>query len=174
MKIHEWLRELVPVLVSVASFVVSVAVLCATRSFNKWQTRLAQQKLRHDLYDRRFAIYMAFHELLVALVDKSDGEVRDSFPRCYVKLCEASFLLDDPQIEAYLKDLYKQVDDRVIRNIMFLQSSESAGTKAPQLCQEVAKRALELAAARADLATSHIQELPRQFARCLKLTDFWK
>ena len=28
----------------------------STRSSNQWQVRIARQKLKHDLYDRRFAV----------------------------------------------------------------------------------------------------------------------
>lgn len=46
-------------------------VAIATQQFQKWQVRLAKQKLRHDLYDRRLAIYVAFQELL----RKSDDDL---------------------------------------------------------------------------------------------------
>src|ERR1039458_9075210 len=60
----EWLKVLGPLLLA-------VVVAIATWQFQKWQVRLAKQKLRHDLYDRRLAIYVAFQELLLALPEKS-------------------------------------------------------------------------------------------------------
>ena len=174
MNIHEWLKELDPLLVSVASLFVSLAVFCVTGWFSRWQVRLAQHKLRHDLYDRRFAIYMAFQELLLALVDKSDAEIRSAFRKAYIARSEASFLLADPQIQAYLEDLYKQVKDQVIGNIMFIQSSEGVMTNDPRMRREVAQRGSQLDAAKVDLADRHLGELSQQFARFLKLTDFWK
>lgn len=167
MKIHQWLKDLGPLFVS-------LAVLLVTWWFSRWQIRLAQQKLRHDLYDRRFAIYMAFQELLLAFVDKSDSEIRAAFRKAYVAHSEAPFLLAEPHIQAYLEDLYKQVKDRVIGDIMFIQSSEGAMTNDPQMRREVAERALRLGTAKLDLAERHLGELSRQFSRFLNLTDFWK
>jgi hypothetical protein len=165
--ILEWLKALGPLLVALAVFFV-------TQWFSRWQVRLAKQKLRHDLYDRRFAIYMAFQGLLLSLVDKSDDEIRAAFRKAYIARSEAPFLLGDPQIQAYLEDLYKQVKDDVIGNIMFLQSTAGAMMNDPQICQDVAKRASQLGTAKLNLADCHLGELSQQFARFLKLTDFWK
>src|SRR5580704_1784783 len=71
----EWAKASgVPLLAVVVS---GVSVL-AVSVFSWWQMRIAREKLRHDLYDRRFEIYMAFHELLVAVVEKDnvDAELR--------------------------------------------------------------------------------------------------
>jgi hypothetical protein len=169
MKVHEWLKDLGPLFVSLAVFWV-------TCWFSRWQVRLAQQKLRHDLYDRRFAIYMAFQELLLAFVDagESDDEIRAAYRKAYVARSEAPFLLADPQIEAYLEDLCKQVKERVIGPIMFIQSSEGAMANDPQMRREVAERASRLGTAKLDLADRHLGELSQQFARFLELTDFWE
>ena len=166
MNIHEWLKDLGPLFVS-------LAVLWVTCWFSRWQVRLARQKLRHDLYDRRFAIYTAFQELLLALLDKSDDEIRAAFRKCYVARSEAPFLLADQQIQAYLEDLYKQVKEGVIGNIMLLQSN--GGTmNDPQIRREAAEKASRLGAAKLTLADRHLGELSQRFARFLKLTDFWK
>ena len=64
--------------VPLLAVVVSGVSVLAVSVFSWWQMRIAREKLRHDLYDRRFAIYMAFHELLVAVVEKDnvDAELR--------------------------------------------------------------------------------------------------
>jgi hypothetical protein len=59
-------------------------------------------------------------------------------------------------------------------NIMFLQSTAGAMMNDPQICQGVAKRASQLGTAKLNLADRHLGELSQQFARFLKLTDFWK
>ena len=53
---------------------------------------LRGKNLRHDLYDRRFAVYMAFHELLVAVVEKDnvDAELR----KAIAAWAHSPFLLD--------------------------------------------------------------------------------
>jgi hypothetical protein len=104
--IHEWVKDLAPV-------VVSIAVLWVTISFNRWQGRLAKQKLRHDLYERRMAVYIAFRDLLIALPEKGDEEIKASHRKASIARFEASFLFDDPNLPTYLEDVCKQVSDQV-------------------------------------------------------------
>ena len=169
MTILEWLKVLAPSLIA-------LAVLIVTGLFYRWQVRLAKQKLRHDLYDRRFAVYTAFQELLFALVDKSDDEIKTHFRGAAIARSEAPFLFDDPQIQAYLDDLYKQVSKDVIGNIMLLQSvnEDRAIMSDPQIAQDLLEKLSRLGIAKLDLADRHLAELSQQFARFLKLTDFWE
>jgi hypothetical protein len=166
--ILEGLKALVPSLIA-------LAVLIVTGLFYRWQVRLGKQKLRHDLYDRRFAVYTAFQELLFALVDKSDDEIKTHFRRAGIARSEAPFLLDDPQIQAYLDDLYKQVGKDVIGTIMLLQSAneQRAIMSDPRIAQDLLEKASRLGVAKLDLADRHLADLSQQFARFLKLTDFW-
>jgi hypothetical protein len=70
----------------------------STRSSNRWQVKIAREKLKHDLYDRRFAIYMAFHDLMVAVAEKSDidaelrkaNAARAHSPLCLPKISSGS------------------------------------------------------------------------------------
>jgi len=81
----EWAKALgVPFLAVVVSGAVAV--------FSWWQVRIAREKLRHDLYDRRFAIYMAFHELLVAVSEKKDWE--PELRKAIAAWAHSPFLLD--------------------------------------------------------------------------------
>jgi len=165
--------KIVELLGDLGAFFVSLAVFGVTFWFSRWQVRIGRQKLRHDLYDRRLAIYVAFRELLFALVDKSDGEIRASFRKAQVARFEVPFLLNDSKIQAYLEDLSAEIRDRVITDIMFIQSSEGAETSDPQFQQEVAKRISRLASAKIGLADGHLEKLSQQFGRFLNLTDFW-
>jgi hypothetical protein len=61
-EVLEWLKALGPLLLT-------VVVAYVTWHFQQWQVRLEKEKLGHQLYDRRFAIYKAFQKLLIALVD---------------------------------------------------------------------------------------------------------
>lgn len=67
-------------------------------------------------------------------------------------------MLANPKIEVYLEALCKQVNDDVIRNIMFLDA--------------VKKHAF--GTAKLDIPDRHIEERSEQFSNLLKLTDFWK
>ena len=98
----EWAKASgVPLLAVVVS---GVSVL-AVSVFSWWQLRIAREKLRHDLYDRRFAIYMAFHELLVAVVEKDnvDAELR----KAIAAWAHSPFLLD-AKLGDYLVGLHKE------------------------------------------------------------------
>ena len=164
--ILEWLKAIGPV-------AVALAVIIATCWFYRWQIRLAKQKLRHDLYERRFAIYAAFRELLLAFIEKRDDEIMAAFRKASIARFEARFVLDDPEIDANLDALCKQATADVISNIMYFDAMKPHGTMGdPQISQEFAERAGRLGRAKLDLVGRYFEELPKQFEKYLKLTDF--
>ena len=166
--ILECLKAIGPVTVALAVFMV-------TRRFYRWQIRLAKQKPRHDLYDRRFAIYVAFRELLLALGEKNNDEIMVAFRKASIARFEAPFVLADPTIEAILGALCKQVTDDVISNIMYFDAMKSQGTMSdPQILRDFNDRADRLGRAKLIIADHYFEELPKQFEKFLKLTDFWK
>jgi hypothetical protein len=166
----EWLKALGPL-------VLGVAVLWAAVWFQKWQVLLAKQKLRHELYDRRMVIYVAFRELLIALPEKGDDDIKGLLRKAAVARFDAPFLLgDDPNIQAYLDELCKRVTDDVIANINFLDAARDQGTLMtdPLAVREFTERASRLGTAKLDIPDRHLRELPQRFAKSLNLTDFWK
>jgi hypothetical protein len=166
--ILEWLKAVGPVAVALAVFIV-------TYRFYRWQIRLAKQKLRHDLYDRRFAIYAAFRELLIALIEKSNEEIMAAYQKASIARIEAQFVLDDSKLEAILDNLCKQVTDDVISNIMYIDGMKPhLATVDPQTCRDFAERVDCLGKAKLIILGRYFEELPKQFANFLKLTDFWK
>ena len=110
--ILEWLKAIGPV-------AVALAVLIATCWFYRWQIRLAKQKLRHDLYERRFAIYAAFRELLLAFIEKGDDEIMAAFRKASIARFEARFVLDDPKIDPNLDALCKQATADVMGFLLY-------------------------------------------------------
>ena len=64
-----------------APVVLSIAVLVVTFSFNRWQRRLGREQLRHQLYERRVAVYGAFRELLLTFPRKATTRLKLSFER---------------------------------------------------------------------------------------------
>jgi HEAT repeat protein len=166
--ILEWLKVLGPIIVAIAVFFV-------TWSFYRWQIRLAKQKLRHDLYDRRFAIYAAFRELLIALIEKNDEEIVAAFRKASIARIEAKFVLGDTKLEAILDDLCKQVTDDVISNIMYIDGMKPhLATSDPQTRQDFAERVGRLGKSKLTVFGRYFEELPKHFANFLKLTDFSK
>jgi hypothetical protein len=156
--ILEWLKAL-------GGPLVALAVLFWTWFFNRWQ-------IRHALYDRRHAIYVAFQDLLLALPEKGDNEIKAALRKASMARFEAPFLLgDDPKIKAYLDQLCKQVTDDVIANIMFRDAVNDAAAMRnnPQAVADFTARVSRLGAAKLDIPDRHLRELPQQFARFLKL-----
>lgn len=97
----EWLKALGLPLLAVA---VSIASIFPARR----QAQIAAEKLRHDLYDRRFAIYMAFHEMLVmlvAIIEKQDADTE--LRKANAARAHSPFLLDE-QLGTYLEQLHKE------------------------------------------------------------------
>jgi hypothetical protein len=164
----EWLKAIGPV-------AVALAVLIATCWFYRWQIRLAEQKLRHDLYERRFAIYAAFRELLLAFIEKGNDEIMAAFRKASIARLEARFVLDDPKIDATLDALCKQANDDVIKEIKYFDTVGPQGTmNDPQILRDFNERADRLGRAKFIIADRYFEELPKQFEKFLKLTDFWK
>jgi hypothetical protein len=98
----EWLKASgIPALAAAIAF----ASWRSTRSSNQWQVRIARQKLKHDLYDRRFAVYMAFHELMVAVAEKSDVDAE--LRKANAARAHSPFLLD-PDVTQYLAGLHTE------------------------------------------------------------------
>ena len=67
--------------------------------------RIAKDKLRYDLYDRRFAVYMAYHDLLVAISEKDDAEAE--LRKANAARAHSPFLLNAP-LGTYLEELHKE------------------------------------------------------------------
>jgi hypothetical protein len=166
--IIEWLRAIGPNAIALVVFI-------ATLWFYRWQIRLAKQKLRHDLYDRRFAIYVLFRELLIALIEKSNEEIVAAFRKASIARIEAKFVLNDSKLEAVLDELCKQVTDDVISNIMYFDGMKPhLATIDLQTRQDFAERVDRLGKAKLIILGRYFEELPKQFARFLQLTDFGK
>jgi hypothetical protein len=165
----EWLKVLGP-------FLLAIVVAVATWKFQEWQVRLAKQKLRHDLYDRRFAIYLAFEELLLALPVKGEDEIKAAFQKAVIARLKARFLLADQNTQAYLEALCKEVNDEVIGNFMFLDAFKQDATlkSDPQAVRDSLERGSRLGIAKLKIPDRHLRELSEQFAKFLELTDFWK
>jgi hypothetical protein len=147
----EWAKALgIPIL--------AVAVSFATYRSGRWQVRIAREKLRHDLYDRRYAIYMAFYHLLAAIGEKDDidAELREA----NAARAQSPFLLDR-RLRAYLDRLYKEafrinVESRLVHEQNLWSRERTA-------------RASQLGSDKLNLA-GRTRELIQEF-ECLRLTD---
>lgn len=103
-----WLQALAPAFaVLVSAFAVSVSVLTFRlgRQLAQWQAAVAREQLRQNLYDRRFAIYMAFHELLVAIAEKDDADAE--LRKANIARAHSPFLLN-ARLGTYLEKLHAE------------------------------------------------------------------
>jgi hypothetical protein len=174
--VHEWLKDLAPVVVSLAAVVVSIAIFFVTRSFNEWQKLLAKQKLRHDLYDRRMAIYVAFRELLISLPEKGDDEIKTLLRKAHIARFEAPFLFDNVNLPAYLEQICTEITKEIIGTNMFVEAvkdQRAALMSDPKAASDYLERAARPGTAKSEIPERYnFRELNQQFAE-LKLTDFW-
>jgi hypothetical protein len=148
----EWAKALgIPIL--------AIAVSFATYRSGRFHVRIAREKLRHDLYDRRYAIYLAFHRLLAAVGEK-DG-IEAELRQANAARAQSPFLLDD-RLVVFLGKLYREA---------WRIHSESKAVHEQNLwSQERRARAVELAEDQRKLA-GRTRELIEEF-ECLRLTDF--
>jgi hypothetical protein len=128
----------------------------------RWQVEIAREKIRHDLYDRRFAIYMAFHELLTAFTERPD--VEPELRKANAARAHSPFPLDSGLTE-YLGGLHTEA---------FRMNAESKLVQDPSMWspQERVKRSAQLSQDKLTFANG-IPELVSKFA-CLRLSDLQK
>lgn len=112
---------------------------------------------------RRFAIYIAFHELLLAFVEKGD-DVEPELRKAGVAKAQGPFLLDTSVTE-YLDGLHKEA---------FRINAENKLVRDPSMWspEERVKRAAQLGQDRLAFA-GRIPELVSKFG-CLRLSDLHK
>ena len=153
----EWVKALgLPALALAIAF----ASWWSSRSSNRWQVKIAREKLKHDLYDRRFAVYMAFHELMVAVAEKSD--VDTELRKANAARAHSPFLLD-PDVTQYLE--YRHAEAFRINATQNLFGDPGMGSRAEQIEMASQQGSDKLAFA------NRIPELVEKF-KCLRLTDF--
>jgi hypothetical protein len=128
----------------------------------RWQVNIAREKLRHDLYDRRFAIYIAFHELLIAFTEKSDVETE--LRKANAARAHGPFLLDS-KVTQYLDNLHKEA---------FRINAETKLVSDPSVWSptERVEKAARLGSDKLAFA-NRIPQLVSQFT-CLGLSDLHK
>ncbi len=169
--------ELAPVataLTSLATVAVSIAVFLVTRSFNRWQKRLAREQLRHQLYDRRMRVYETFRELLFSLADGTNKEIKLAYQTAGKALIEVPLLFnEDNHFKGYLEHLYHRIHEEVIRNIGYTEAHEPVkNTLADSVRKIYFQKSETLCEAKYLIPEEHLKKLPEQFKPFLTLTDF--
>lgn len=97
-----WLAYVGPIMSAFVALMIGAGGLWIAH----WQMRVAREKLRTDLYDRRYAIFEAFRELLNQTIVPTDAQsALEAIRRASVALSAAPFLLDVELVD-YLRPLY--------------------------------------------------------------------
>lgn len=127
----DWVTHFVPIIVSIVALLASSTIpVVVFRS----QSRASKEKLRLDLYERRFSIFDRLISFYQALLDSPDNFPKPEFValhRDFIKsVRESQFLFaDDAGIFVMLKDLQKSAFKRVIAPI-------KAKSEDPKVVQE--------------------------------------
>lgn len=158
----EWAKALGLPLLAVA---VSGASVLAVSVFSWWQVRIAREKLRHDLHDRRFAIYMAFHELLVAIIEKDDVETE--LRKANAARAHSPFLLK--ALGVYLEGLLKEAF-RINATVKLLRDPNWTQCQTPA---QIDQQASQLSSDKLNFA-DRMAKLVEKFEHFLTLRDFSK
>ncbi len=96
--------------------------------FGTWitlrQMRLAEAKLKHDLFDRRFAVFEAAANFIATILREGNVQNNDilSYSR---KIVDAEFLLDD-SVSAYLNSLRERASKL---HVYAIESEDSSPTQ---------------------------------------------
>jgi hypothetical protein len=142
----------------------AIAVSILTLLIARWQLIISREKLRYDLYDRRFCIYLAFHELLVAIIDKEDIETE--LRKALAVNAHSLFLLDS-QLTTYLGILHEEAF-QILQTTMLVKNETAWSTPG--------ERAAKAALIGQDKLRLHgkINEMAKKFEPFLRLQDFRK
>ena len=85
-----------------------IAVLGAYLAYRQW--RLAQNKFKLDLFDRRLRIYEAARDLLASIMSSGKADDQKMFTILVVGR-EANWLLNDSIAEYFVKEIYRKAVD---------------------------------------------------------------
>jgi hypothetical protein len=115
--------KIMPVVRGIKDFgplVVSIVTMLVMCWLGSRQARIAKEQLKHQLYDRRMAVYDPLRDLLFALLQKgndSDEEIKACFRKADFARREIGFLFNDNQKILNLSEqLCGQVRNEVINN----------------------------------------------------------
>ncbi len=156
--------------------VVSIAVLCVTWSFNRWQRRLGREQLRHQMYERRMQVYVTFRELLTTLVEGNNDDIKSHIQKVFFALQEVPFLFEgDEKLKKYLDEFYKQVEEKIWKNISYSEALRpTLKSMTPDLRVKFNDIEIQLSSSKLQIPNDHFERLPKEFEPYLKLTDFSK
>ena len=105
--------------------IISTSIIGVAGAFISWQQwRVADIRLRHDIYPRKFRVYEAAKTLLVMFQDNGKISQEDYF--AYLRgITDAEFIFDDVKVTQYLQTLRERAIE-----LIRIQASGSAEERA--------------------------------------------
>jgi hypothetical protein len=91
--------------ISTALLTPTIAIFGALIAYRQW--RISQQKFRHDLYDRRFAVYTALLDLCGALL--REGKFDNPSYSAWLKASNQGHFLFDEELNRYFSEVTEKV-----------------------------------------------------------------
>jgi hypothetical protein len=109
--------------------IISTSIIAAAGVFISWQQwRIAEIRLRHDIYERQFRVYEAAKTLLV--VFQFNGKIsQDDFFTYLRGTADADFIFDDADAIQYLQTLRTRAIE--------LMRAQKQGAAAADQCAEI-------------------------------------
>jgi hypothetical protein len=144
----------------IATVVVAVFVGLITWRYNKKQTEIAQEKLKIDLFERRYAIYVAAREMLEFLVSASPSEISyDPIREWMTRIREAPFFFGS-DVTSFLEHIQAMVENLLGKIDWQEAHSENPG--------DIAEKIHELQ----NIMSTELLKLPREFQKELGFKRF--
>lgn len=121
------------------------------------QYRLAHDKLKLDLWQKRYDVYKGAQRFLSLVMQSGMTDLKELFD--FLRDTQDAFFLFKPELATYLTDLYKKGVD--LRTTRVLYQEKAGGEERTRLCEKEARLLSELGA--------ELNQLKHKFAPYLKI-----
>lgn len=121
------------------------------------QYRLAHERLKLDLWEKRYAVYKGAQTFLALVMKDGTTDLKELFG--FLSDTQDAYFLFKPDMSQYLTNLYRKGVD--LRSTRVLYQEKPAGEERTRLCEKEGRLLHELA--------DDLEQLKQRFAPYLKL-----
>lgn len=156
-------QALGPLFATIAVACLSTYMVYQQIRVSREQATFAREKLKHDLFDRRYGIYLAFERMIRCMMGQDGlGSDEENLLAANIAAAQAVFILDDAMSD-YLFGLH---------NIAFRRTKYHEVIKIPDLPSEVKQRQTAQWMEDTQTILHAIPVLSEKFRPFLRLKDF--